>query len=162
MNTTHNPDGTLRAANPAAVEGENADPANRADLANTNPTGRHYHAPHDAGHPRQGAITPNPGKPEILSQDPKFGNLTADGTTTTDGRVAAPDPDAPAHGTLHNRAATDARDGIVRNADGTTRSNAAGTVQNPAAPGNVARNPDGSNYAAPGNVARNPDGTVRK
>jgi hypothetical protein len=103
---THNPDGTLRAgANPAAVAGENANPANRADLANTNPTGREYHAPHDAGHPRQGAITPNPpGSPGVLNQDPKFGNLTADGRTTTDGRVAAPNPDAPAHGTLHNRA----------------------------------------------------------
>jgi hypothetical protein len=211
---THNPDGTPRAANPAAVAGENANPnVPRTDPANTNPTGREYHAPHDAGHPRQGAITRNPpSSPGLLNQEPRFGNLSADGVTTTDGRAVAPGgvrnpdgsisnavrnpdgsisqhgtqpgahavgtvgapADAPAGGTLHNRAATDARDGIVRNPDGSvsnaaaagTVSNATGTVQNPAAavPGNVPVGPvnaDGS-YRTTDGVMHNKDGTVRK
>jgi len=95
----------------------------------------------------------------VLNQDPKFGNLAADGRTTTDGRVAAPNPDAPAHGTLHNRAATDARDGNVRNPDGTVRSNIDGTVQsnaaNPAYPGANPAYP-GANPAYPGANPANP------
>ena len=105
----------------------------------TNPTGAHYHAPHEPSIPHskndplQTPIKNPPNAGPLLNQDPKFGNLTADGVHTTDGRTLTGTTDGNRTGTT---------DGTNNNGD----RNADGTLRNPAVT----------------TGARNADGTVRK